>query len=226
MTDGVGIAGDAGAAPAVALPTIAEAAASQLNDLKWDREFAGRYLGGSADAKNTMRTLLTLAHGTGLDDATAATLADSVKLVRLPSAAVAERQQRKAQAKTEAAALKVPWDVAAKFPPAEVAAATQNMSGWVASLELPSSIQRTVLDRISSEGPKLDAMSDGERATWLGEQERMLIAAAGSQEKAAAWFAGARQVLKDSKHANSYISRDAFIIRNLALVADARKAAK
>jgi hypothetical protein len=223
MTDTSG-APDAGAgvAPAVAMPSIAEAAASRLSDLKWDREFAGKYLGGSADAKNMMQTLLHLAHS-NLDDATAATLADSVKLVRLPSAAVAERQREQAQARAEAATLKVPFDVASKHPPAEVAAATQNMSGWVASLELPPSIQRTVLDRISSEGPKIDAMSEPQRAAWLGEQERMLIAAAGSQEKAAAWFASARQVLKDSKHANSYISRDAFIIRNLALVADARK---
>jgi hypothetical protein len=97
------------------------------------------------------------------------------------------------------------------------------MSVWVTSLNLPSSIQRTVLDRIASQGPRLDAMSEPERATWLREQERMLIAAAGSQEKAATWLASARQVLKDSKHANSYIAHDAFVIRNLALVADARK---
>jgi hypothetical protein len=204
------------------MPTFAETAAARISDLKRDPEFAGKYLAGGAGARNEMKTLLTLAHGI-VDDATAATLADSIKLVRVPTAAAAERERQAAQEKADTATLKVNWGVSSSANPQELAAAKENMSGWVASMNLPPSTARTVLDRIGEQGPKIDAMDEAGRAAWLAEQRRVLLGAAGSEARLSEWVAGARKMLAGSKYANSYIAHDAWIVRHLAIAASARK---
>jgi hypothetical protein len=211
----------AGAAP-LALPTFAEAASERLSDLKRDGEFAGKYLGGSADARNQMKTLLTIAHG-GVDEATAATLAESVKLVRIPSAAAAERQRQAAETAAAAGKVNIPFELASKLGPEETTTLANDAGAWLNSLQLPASIRQTVSGRISEMGPRVGRMSAEEQRAWVSEQDKMLAGAAGSPERAAQWRASAEKVLAGSKYAGALITRDAFIVRHLALAADAKK---
>jgi hypothetical protein len=177
MTDATGApdvgAGAGGAAP-LALPTYAEAAASRLSDLKRDGEFAGKYLSGSADARNQMKTLLTLAHGGGLDEATAATLADSVKLVRLPTAAAAERQRQAAEDTAAASKFHIPFELSSKLGPEGTSTLADDVGAWLTSLQLPASINRTVSSRITEMGPRVSKMSADEQRSWGEEQDKML----------------------------------------------------
>jgi hypothetical protein len=215
---------DAPAGPALGVPSFAESASAQLTALKGDREFGARYLKGDAGARNQMRTLLELAHG-NLSEADQAALASSIKLERTPSIAAGEKARAAAEAQTAATTPNLPYAVTKDLTPQQQHDLRADIGSWMGSLQLPSSISQTVLSRISSEGPKIGAMSPEDRAVWVDRQNAMLDRAAGGKEIADQWRADAAKLLGGSKYntGNSPILFDAYIVRHLAIAAANRK---
>ena len=203
---------------------IRQAATDKLAALKRDPVFADAYLKGGAEQRNTMHTLLELAHGQR-SEAEQRELASSIKLEPLLTLRAAERQRDEAAAATDATKPNIPYSVASKYTPEQVGALQDDISTWASGLKLSPTSARTVLDRIASDGPKVAAMSPAELTTWLQDQDRMLIGAAGSREKAAAWRADATKVLQGGKYnlESSPVLHSAWIIRHLAIAASAQK---
>jgi hypothetical protein len=217
---------DAPSGPALGMPSFAETASERLTALKGDREFGARYLKGDADARNQMRTLLELAHG-NLNEADQAALASSIKLERTPSIAAGEKARAAAEAQAAATTPNIPYAVTKDLTLQQQNDLRADISGWMSSLSLPPSTASTVLGRISSEGPKVSAMSPEDRAAWVARQDEMLnrSAGAGGKELADRWRADAAKLLGGSKYTaeNSPILRDAYVVRHLAIAAANRK---
>jgi hypothetical protein len=209
-----------GAAPVPAMETIGEAASIRLSTLRSDPAFGAKRLAGDASAVNEFKTLMEIVHG-GHDDAAKTSLANSIKLEARPTLAAAARA--KAEAETAAAAnrVNIPHSVASTLTPEELSGLRDDIGGWMTGLNLPPSTARTVLARISEQGPRVSAMTPDDRAAWLADQERMLVGAAGSKERAAEWRASAEKLLKGTKYhlGNSMALSDAFVIRHLAIAA-------
>jgi hypothetical protein len=212
------------AAPAPAMETVGEAASIRLSTLRSDPAFGARRLAGDAAAVNEFKTLMEIQHG-GHDDAAKAALAASIDLKPRPTLAAATRARAEAETAAAATRVNIPFSVASTLTPEELNGLRDDIGGWMTGLNLPPSTARTVLSRISEQGPKVSAMTPADRAAWLADQERMLVGAAGSKELAAEWRAGAEKLLKGAKYnlGNSVALSDAFVIRHLAMAAAAAK---
>jgi hypothetical protein len=211
-----------GVAPVPAMETIGEAASIRLSTLRSDPAFGAKRLAGDASAVNEFKTLMEIVHG-GHDDAAKTSLASSIKLEPRPTLAAATRAREAAETTAAATRLNIPFEVASKLTPEERTNLTADIGAWANGLSLPASTIRTVLDRLSSEGPRVSAMSEADRSAWVQRQNSMLDGAAGSKEKADGWRAAAKTVLGNSKYAGSLVLNDAFIVRHLAMAAAASK---
>jgi hypothetical protein len=207
------------------MPTFAETAGERIAALKADKSWGSKYLDGDSSARNEMKTLLALAHG-NLAEADQTRLAASIKLERIPSVAAGERQREAAQ--TAVAALSPHYNYGTKqeFGAAGVANIDKELREWSAGLGVPSSTERTVLQRVAETGEQTRKMTPEQFTSWRETQDRMLLGAAhGDPDLVAKWKADAAKVLSKGKFnfENSGTLHDAFIIRTLALAGANRK---
>jgi hypothetical protein len=214
----------AAAAPPVAMESIGDAAAGRLQALRSDPAFGAKRLGGDAAASNEFKTLMSIVHGEH-DDATQAALAASIDLKPKPSLAAAERQQAADAAAAEAMRPNL-GVLSGKYSSEEISNLSNDIGQWLGGLKLPPTTNKTILDRISSEGPKVGAMTPDERSAWITQQRQVLEGAARSKEVADGWMAAARKLLEGSKYdlsGNAPVLFDAYVVRHLALAAAQRK---
>jgi hypothetical protein len=201
MSDISGAAAPATDTPSsLGVPSFAETANERLTSLKRDPEWTSKWAQGSASHRNELKSLLTLAHG-GLSEADQTALATSIKLERTPSIAAGEKARAAAETAAAASMPVLPFQLASKLTPEQANDLRTDIGSWANGLNLPPSTQRVVLDRISSEGGKVSAMSPEDRAAWVQRQNTMLDRAAGSKEKADAWRADAARASVESDRA-------------------------
>jgi hypothetical protein len=211
-------AGDTGnAAPAaspVAMETLHEAASNRFATLKADRAWGARVLAKDPAAVNERQTLLQILHGTG-DDVSKSALAASIGLEPRQTLAAADRAKAEADAAAELTRVRVPYEVAKNLSPLDAANLQSHMSEWAGSLGLPPSTTRTILDRITAQGPALAKMSPEDHARWLDRQNVILDRMAKSKELADEWRATAKAVFDKAGFFNQMpVLNDAAIVRH------------